>query len=120
MTLNMLLGIHLDDNKKMNKKDISKYKWNVFDEIYLYNPDELKLIHKFINKHSDKIILATGDTNQLKSFGYDSNNIENLQQYINNCIDYMFNDRIILKEIKRLKNKEDNDKMINFIKIYLI
>ena len=39
MTLNMLLGIHLDDNKKMNKKDISKYKCIVFDEIYLYSPD---------------------------------------------------------------------------------
>ena len=100
MTLNMLLGIHLDDNKKMNKKDRSKYKCIVFDEIYLYNPDELKLISKFINKNIDKIILATGDTNQLKSFGYDSNNIEDLQKYISNCIDYIFNDMIILKEIK--------------------
>jgi len=113
-TLNMLLGIHVEEDKniKMRKKDISDFKVIVFDEIYLYDPRELENIYKFILNNPDKKILATGDTNQLKTFGY-SSNLTDLQKYIADIIDFMFNNRIVLEEIKRIDNLEDIERIKN-------
>ena len=96
-----------------NEYDISMYKTICFDEIYLYKPSQLKIIEKFIKKNSTKRILATGDTLQLKSFGFKHNNIENLELYIKECIDIMFPNQISLKINKRLKNEEDKIKLNN-------
>ena len=39
-------------------------------------------------------------------------NIENKQEYLLNCVNQMFEHRFVLKECKRLKNKDDIDKMV--------
>jgi hypothetical protein len=50
----------------------------------------------------DKIILATGDTDQLGSIDLVSDRI-NYDTYMNHCVDTIFPNAVLLKENKRLK-----------------
>ena len=54
----------------------------------------------------DKIILATGDTDQLETIDLVSDQI-NYDTYMNHCIDTIFPNTILLKENKRLTNDWD-------------
>jgi hypothetical protein len=43
--------------------------------------------------------LATGDSNQLKQFGYEQNNVIDTENYINNAINLSYNHNIKLQII---------------------
>lgn len=106
VTYNKIFGLFgaETENTIMKKFDISKYKVIVFDEIYLYEPIRLKKIDLLIKSNPDKIFMATGDCDQRDPIGY------NDSEYIKNCINIIFKNKIILNDIKRLKNEEDKEK----------
>lgn len=114
ITLNMLLGIGMNDelNIKMCLYDVEPYDCIVFDEIFLYNTKLLKKINNFMIDHTDKIFIATGDSCQNTPIGMETLNIPNPQEYMKDCINQLFHSHIVLKECKRLKNKEDIVKMV--------
>ena len=85
----------------MDTFDYSAYKVICFDEIYLYTPNNLKIIDKFIRNHNEIRFIATGDAQQMKSFGYSLNNISNLEEYTKNIINLIFHNQILLKINKR-------------------
>ena len=63
------------------------------------------------NKH-DKIIIATGDTKQLKPI-QPLTNIQDYETYADQIIDNIFENNILLKICKRLETQEDKDKLSN-------
>lgn len=65
-TINKIFGISFGD-ERLNKFDYSGYDVIVFDEIYHINVGKWALIWDFEKKKPDKIVLATGDTKQLKN-----------------------------------------------------
>ena len=67
-------------------------------------------VYNFIQNNNDKIILATGDIDQLESIEIVSNG-KDYEKYINHCIIYIFPNEIFLKENKRLKNDDDKLKL---------
>ena len=117
ITFHKLNGMGVTENTKINilEYDVSGYSSIVFDEIYLYNPYHLSKIDIFIKKHQDKKIYGTGDINQLKSFGYPLNNIDNMATYTNHCVNTIFNNQIVLKINKRLKDPKERETLQNLI-----
>jgi hypothetical protein len=119
ITLNMLLGYGANDaiNLKMKVFDIRPYDCIVFDEILLYTPKLLMKIDNFMKKNKHIKFIATGDCNQNTPIGMEGfNNIQDKNIYLMTCIDIMFPHQIVLQQCKRLKNKEDIEKLINLKK----
>ena len=67
----------------------------------------------FCLNNPDKIVVATGDTRQLKNPESVSNVFE-FEAFANHCIDLMFKNNIMLYECKRLKTDEDRRKLYDF------
>ena len=111
MTINKFFGISYGD-EKLDKFDYSDYDVIVFDEIYFHNVGKWALIWNFCKNNPDKIILATGDTKQLKNPETVSNTIS-FEKYADHCINLMFRNNIMLYECKRLKTEEDRNKLKN-------
>jgi hypothetical protein len=103
ITFNKLFGLYGDDQayKNMKKYNLEGINTVLFDECFLYKPKRLRMIDQFIKSNPDMVILGTGDLNQRNPVGY------NNEQYLNQCINIVFNNQIVLKEIKRLKKEED-------------
>ena len=89
----------------MKSFDIGEYDCICFDEVYLYTPNRLRRIYKFINDNPDKIVIATGDVSQRNPIGFDNSN------YIDSCISFIFNNCITLQINKRLDNDNDRKKL---------
>ena len=83
------------------------------DEVYFSNLNIYWRIKQFVeqNKHN-KIIIATGDTKQLKPV-QEITNTRDYEVYTDNIIDNIFEYNILLKECKRLNTQEDKDKLRN-------
>jgi hypothetical protein len=118
ITLNMLLGIFADGKEyaKTYSYDINPYDCICFDEIFLYEPKRLKKIDVFMKKNLTKKYFATGDIDQLQPIDIEVNNIPNLREYQQSCINQMFPNQIELKISKRLKTEKDRNKMKNLKK----
>ena len=56
---------------------------------------------------TDKKIYATGDTDQIQPFGFHLNDVKNVKEYLDRCIEIMFPNQIILEHNKTLKTKQD-------------
>ena len=63
----------------------------VFDELYFHNVSKWALIWNFVKKNPNKIIIATGDTKQLKSPEHLCNTV-GFEEYADNCIDLRFDE----------------------------
>ena len=70
----------------------------------------MALIWDFCKNNPDKIVVATGGTNQLKNPERVSN-VMSFEKYANHCIDLIFENNIELYECKRLKTEEDRKKL---------
>ena len=88
LTINKFFGISYGD-ERLNKFDYSNYNVIVFDGIYFHNVDKWALIWDFWKNNPDKIVVATGDTNQLKN-PESLNNVFSFERYINYCINLIF------------------------------
>ena len=74
----------------------------------------LAKIKRYSEENPDKIIIATGDTNQLECIDLISDQIK-YDQYMNHCIDTIFENNIYLTENKRLTSEADK-KLLKRIK----
>ena len=108
-TINKFFSISFGD-ERLTKFDYSVYDVIVFDEIYFHNVGKWALIWDFCKNNPDKIIVATGDTNQLKNPERVSN-VMAFEKYANHCINLIFENNIMLYECKRLKTEEDRHKL---------
>ena len=109
MTINKFFGISYGD-ERLEKCDYSDIDVIVFDEIYFHNVGKWALIWDFCKNNPDKIVLATGDTKQLKNPERVSNTIS-FEKIADHCIDLVFKNNIMLYECKRLKTGEDRNKL---------
>ena len=109
MTINKFFGLSYGD-EKLEKCDYSDIDVIVFDEIYFHNVGKWALIWDFCKNNPNKIVLAIGDTKQLKNPEKVSNTIT-FEKYADHCIDLIFKNNIMLYECKRLKTEEDRNKL---------
>ena len=112
LTLNKFFGISFGD-VRLEPFDFSGYDVIAFDETYFSSLSTYWRIKQFVeqNKH-DKIIIATGDTKQLKPI-QPLTNIQDYETYADQIIDNIFENNILLKICKRLETQEDKDKLSN-------
>ena len=96
----------------MKKFDASDYNCIVFDEIYFYDVCNLMKVYNYVKLNTEKIILATGDVNQLECIN-EVSNVKDYESYINHCINSIFPYEIFLQENKRLKKPEDKIRLKN-------
>ena len=112
-TVNKFFSIAVDEGEALPTFDYSSYDVTCFDEIYFNPPRILSKIYKFINENKrDKIIIATGDTNQLPTLEPLSNT-RTFEECADEYVKVMFKYEIFLKECKRLKSEEDKLKLKN-------
>ena len=104
VTLHSFFGLNAE--QQISKFDASAYDVVVFDEIYFANIRMMALINKYSDANPDKIIRATGDTDQLECIDLISNNI-NYEEYMNHCIGIIFPPTVRLRTNQRLKTDED-------------
>ena len=86
------------------------YECICFDEIGLYNFRELTNIYRFINDHQDKLIIATGDSDQNTPFTHKLNNYEdNMKEYLITCRNIISLTKlhcILINEVKQKTTKK--------------
>ncbi|MFO0415533.1 MAG: hypothetical protein ACK50E_07745 [Bacteroidota bacterium] len=90
-----------EETKLLKPYDISEYKTIVFDEIFLYEPKQLKKIDELINLYPEKYFLATGDSDQRPPVEF------NNSLYLDKCMNLIFENQILLEDIKRFKDEKD-------------
>lgn len=112
ITYSKMFGLVGSDEEMKNRKqyDIDNYKTIVFDEIFLYEPRRLKRIAELMKQYPDKNYIATGDCDQRAPVGFQNS------AYLTECMNILFPDQIILKQMKRFDNEEDKQKVINLKK----
>jgi hypothetical protein len=115
VTLNTFFAVGMTDDmtERMSKFDDSPYDVIVFDEIYFANVQMLAKIKRYCESNPSKIILATGDTNQLETVDIVSNQLD-YETYMDHCINTIFPNSIMLKENKRLRTQADKDTLRQF------
>ena len=112
-TVNRFFGIGLTEDSKMARFDDSDYDTIVFDEILLCCVRKLSRIKHYCESHPEKIVVATGDTSQLKCIEPITNQ-HDYHEYYNHCVDMIFATNLFFREIKRLKDKESKEKLMCF------
>lgn len=109
ITYSKLFNLFFDDQElkksTSTNKNIESYSTICFDEALLYTPERLKRIAKFIHEHPKIKVLATGDTDQRNPIGFDNST------YLSMCMNIIFKNQILLKDIKRLNNEKDKIRM---------
>jgi len=113
VSLNRFFGVDINDEDSRKKFDHSEYDVIVFDEIYLADIRMVAKIKKFCIENPDKIIMATGDTCQLKPIE-EYTNTKIYKEYADECINQIFHLGYIKKKIKRLESAEDKVKLEPF------
>ena len=100
MTINRFFGVNYAD-AKLEPFDFTGYDVIVFNEIYFSNLSTYWRIKQFVeqNKHNT-IIIATGDTKQLRSV-QQITSTQDYELYTDNVIDAIFAHNMFLKECKR-------------------
>ena len=106
ITFSKLFGLYADDIELERRKefDLSDYKAIFFDEIAKYSPDGLKRIANFIIKHPNLLIFGGGDFRQIAPINYEGNT-----NYLDNCLNIIFPNQILFKEIKRIVNEKEKE-----------
>ncbi|MFM7986711.1 MAG: hypothetical protein ACKPKO_46090, partial [Candidatus Fonsibacter sp.] len=112
-TINRFFGIGLTESTKLAKFDDSGYDTIVFDEIFFCSVRNLARIKRYCESNPDKIVVATGDTDQLECIDCITNQ-NNYDKYYNKCVDMIFPVGMLLKENKRLKSKKDKGTLKRF------
>jgi len=106
------LGFNNDEsNKTYNLNNIDVV---IFDEVFLYNLNVLKLIDKLIldNKDNNIKFFSTGDNLQNEPINLNLNNVNDVNDYLKKAIYSIYDNRILLKVNKRLDNEEDKLKLM--------
>ena len=109
-TMNKFFSVGLSSDSKLAKFDDSAYDTIVFDEILCNSVRMLARIKHYCDAHPDKIIIGTGDTDQLEPIECVSNT-QSYDEYANMCVDSIFPNLMFLTENKRLKLQADKDRL---------
>ena len=112
-TINRFFSIGMTEESRMAKFDDSPFDTIVFDEIFFSSVRKLARIKRYCEEHPEKIVIATGDTNQLECIDCITNQ-HDYDTYYNRCVDMIFPDSMYLRENKRLKNKKDKETLKQF------
>ena len=112
-TINKFFGVGLTESTRLAKFDDSGYDTIVFDEIFFCSVRNLARIKRYCESNPDKIVVATGDTDQLECIDCITNQ-NNYDEYYNRCVDMIFPVGMFLKENKRLKSKKDKETLKRF------
>ena len=89
----------------MAKFDDSGYNVIVFDEIFFCSVRNLARIKRYCESNPDKIVVATGDTDQLACIDCITNQ-NDYDEYYNRCVDMIFPVGMLFRENKRLNSKK--------------
>ena len=106
VTINIFFSIGMTEDSKLKRFDDTPYDTIVFDEIFFHDIRKLARIKRYSDQHPEKIIIATGDTDQLETISLMSNT-RDYDEYSNHCVDTIFPNRMHLRENKRLKTERD-------------
>ena len=104
-TLNKFFSIPVFKGDSLPPYDYSGYKVIVFDEIYMASPYILNKIRVFCENNPNLIIIGAGDVKQLPSIE-PYTNCQNVDEYVDSCIDIIFKHNIFLKICKRVGDKD--------------
>jgi hypothetical protein len=110
VTINEFFGFGINEDMKVKQFDDSPYDVIAFDEILFSDVSNLRKIKNYVDNNTDKIVVATGDTDQLPPIKTYSNTKEH-KPYANECVNLIFPIEIYLYINKRLKTQEDRDKL---------
>ena len=109
LTLNKFVGRSFGD-VMLEPFDYSGYDVIVFHEFYFSSLSTYWRIKQFVEENkSNKIIVAIGDTKQLKPI-QPLTNIQEYEVHADYIINNIFTNSTLLKECKRLNTKEDKEK----------
>ena len=114
-TINKFFGVGLTEGTKLAKFDDSAYDVIVFDEIFFCSVRNLARIKRYCESNPDKIVIATGDTDQLECIDCITNQ-NDYDEYYNRCVDMIFPVGMFFRENKRLKSKKDKATLAQFKK----
>ena len=107
-TLNKFFSIPVFKGDSLPPHDYSGYKVIVFDEIYMASPYILNKIREFCENNPNLIIIGAGDVKQLPSIE-PYTNCQNVDEYVDSCIDIIFKHNIFLKICKRVGDKDTEE-----------
>ena len=107
-TFNTFFSIPVHKGDSLPKYDYSKFQAIIFDEIYMASPYILNKIRQFVNQNPNLIIVGAGDAKQLPSIE-PFTNTQNLEQYVDDCMDIIFKYNIYLKICKRVGGKDTEE-----------
>jgi uncharacterized protein involved in tolerance to divalent cations len=110
VTINKFFSISIG-KEHIRPFDYSDFNGFVFDEIYCNDIQVLNRIKRFIDNNKDKIIIATGDSEQLKPVNDITNQDIDYDNYMDSAMSQLFKNEIFLKINKRFKNVEDMEKL---------
>ena len=97
----------------MAKFDDSGYNVIVFDKIFFCSVRNLARIKRYCESNPDKIVIATGDTDQLECIDCITNK-NDYDEYYNRCVDMIFPVGMFFRENKRLKSKKNKETLAQF------
>ena len=106
--LNTFFSIPVFKGDRLPRYDYSPYQVIVFDEIYMSSPFILDKIRVFCEENPDLIIIGAGDVKQLPSIE-PYTNCQNVEEYVDSCIDIIFKHNIFLKICKRVGGKDTEE-----------
>ena len=106
ITFSKLFGLYADDIELERRKefDLSDYEAIFFDEIAKHSPDRLKRIANFIIKHPKLLVFGGGDYRQIAPINYEGNT-----KYLDECLNIIFPNQILFKEIKRVVDDKEKE-----------
>ena len=107
-TLNKFFSIPVFKGDSLPPFDYSGYKVIVFDEIYMSSPYILNKIRAFCENNPNLTIIGAGDVKQLPSIE-PYPNCQNVEEYMDSCIDIIFKHNIFLKICKRVGDKDTEE-----------
>jgi hypothetical protein len=96
ITINQFFNIKMGE-EKIKPFDYSEFDVFVFDAIYCNDIQILNIIKRFIDNTKDKIIIATGDSEQLKPVNAITNQAIYYDDYMDSVMSQLLKKRYIIK-----------------------
>ena len=108
VTLNTFFSVPVHKGDTLPRFDYGGFDVIFFDEIYMASPYILNKIRKFVLDNPNLIVIGAGDVKQLPSIE-PFTNIQNVEHYVDLCMDIIFKYNIFLKICKRVGGKDTEE-----------
>lgn len=106
ITFSKLFGLYANDIELEKNKafDLTDYEAIFFDEICKHSPERLKRIAYFIINNPKLLVFGGGDFKQIAPINYEGNT-----KYLDDCLNIIFPNQILFKEIKRIADDKEKE-----------